>query len=176
MKNLLYIFVIAIIAASCNTTNNSGSMNADASKAKVQDFYDQVINAHNVAMIDSFCSADFVDHNPDPGRSGKGSDDLKASFKDFFTAYPDIHVKTNFMIVSGDTVMAHVTMTGTNSGAMGGMPATNKQVNIDGIDVIVIKDGKAAERWGFFDTMKMMQELGMMPAQGSMPQDSTMKK
>src|SRR5258706_2351422 len=105
-------------------------------------------------MIDSFCSADFVDHNPDPGRSGKGSDDWKASSKDFFTAYPDIHVTTNFMIASGDTVMAHVTMSGTNSGAMGGMPATNKQVNIDGIDVIVIKDGKAAERWGFFDTMK----------------------
>ncbi len=174
MKNLLSIPVIAIIAFSCNTMNNSAGMNAEASKAKVQSFYDAVINGHNTAMIDSFCAADFIDHNPDQGHSGKGIDDLKAGFKDFFAGFPDIHVKTNFMIAEGDTVMAHVTLTGTNSGAMGGMPATNKQVSIDGIDVIVIKDGKAAERWGFFDTEKMMQELGMMPQPAT--QDSPAKK
>jgi steroid delta-isomerase-like uncharacterized protein len=175
MKNFIYVFVIAIIAASCNTTNNSGSTNAEANKAKVQRFYDEVINAHSTAVIDSFCTSDFVDHNPDPGRSGKGIEDLKASFKDFFAAFPDVHIATNFMVAEGDTVVAHVTMTGTNSGAMAGMPATNKQVSIDGIDIIAVKDGKAVERWGVFDTQKLMQQMGMMPEQGT-SQDSTIKK
>src|SRR5258706_3789724 len=138
MKNFACVFFIAAVIFSCNTAPATGGMNTDANKARVQSFYDAVINAHNISMIDSFCTADFVDHNPDPGRSGKGSDDLKASFKDFFTGYPDIHVKTNFMIAEGDTVMAHVSLTGTNSGAFGNMPATNKQINIDGIDVIVL--------------------------------------
>jgi len=174
MKNFACLLFIAVIIYGCNTATTMGGMNTDANKARVQSFYDQVINAHSTDMIDSFCTADFTDHNPDPGRSGKGSDDLKASFKDFFTAYPDIHIKTNFMIAEGDTVMAHVSLTGTNSGAQGNMPATNKQVNIDGVDVIVLKDGKATERWGFFDTQKMMEQLGMMPAPGQ--QDSAMKK
>jgi len=175
MKNFACLLIVAAIIYSCNTASTTDRMNTDAIKARDQSFYDNVINAHNTAMIDSFCTADFVDHNPDPGRSGKGSDDLKASFKDFFTGYPDIQVKTNFMIAEGDTVMAHVSLTGTNSGAFGNMPATNKQINIDGIDVIVLKDGKATERWGFFDTQKMMQQLGMMPQPGK--QDTaTMKK
>jgi len=175
MKNLIYIFVSAVIAVSCTTATNSGGANIEANKAKTQAFYDQVINAHNVDAIDSFCAADFVDHNPDQGHSGKGIDDLKASFKDFFTGFPDVHVTTNFMVAEGDTVVSHVTMTGTNSGAMMGMPATNKQVSVDGVDIIVVKDGKAVERWGIFDNMKMMRDLGMMPQQG-MAQDTTKKK
>jgi steroid delta-isomerase-like uncharacterized protein len=148
MKNFACILVFAAILYSCNNTPAMDSMKTDANKARVQSFYDQVINAHNPAMIDSFCATDFVDHNPDPGKSGKGIDDLKASFKDFFTGYPDVHEKTNFMIAEGDTVMAWVTLTGTNSGAFGNTPATNKQIDIDGIDVIVLKDGKEAERFG----------------------------
>jgi len=174
MKNFACLLFIAAIIYSCNTAPTMAGMNTDANKARVQNFYDQVINAHSTAAIDSFCTTDFVDHNPDPGRSGKGSDDLKASFKDFFTGYPDIHVKTNFMIAEGDTVMAHVTLTGTNSGALGNMPATNKQININGIDIIALKDGKAIERWGIFDNLTMMQQLGMMPAAGQ--KDSTMNK
>ncbi len=174
MKNFACLFFIAVILLSCNQPATTAGSNTDANKATVQNFYDQMINAHNTAMIDSFCSADFVDHNPDPGRTGKGIDDMKASFKDFFTAYPDVHVKTDFMVAEGDTVAAHVTVTGTNSGAMGNMPATNKQINIEGIDIIVLKDGKAVERWGVFDNMAMMQQLGMMP--DASQQDSTTHK
>jgi len=174
MKILACVLFIAAMFFSCNNTATMGAMNTDANKTRVQSFYDHVINAHNLAAIDSFCSADFVDHNPDPGRTGKGMDDLKASFKDFFTAYPDIHETTNFMIAEGDTVMAHVTLTGTNSGAVGNAPATNKQINIDSVDVIIVKDGKATERWGFFDVMKMQQQLGAMPGMGQ--DTSKMKK
>ncbi|HYK47544.1 MAG TPA: ester cyclase [Parafilimonas sp.] len=176
MKNLFYIFAIAVTAVCCNTaTNSGGGTNTEANKARVQAFYDQVINAHNVDAIDSFCNADFVDHNPDPGHSGKGIDDLKASFKEFFAGFPDIHAGTDFMVAEGDTVVAHLTMTGTNSGPMGGMPATNKQSKVDLIDIIVLKDGKASERWGIFDARSMMQQLGIMPQQG-MAQDTTKKK
>jgi hypothetical protein len=41
------------------------------------------------------------------------------------------------MIASGDTVMANVTMTGTNSGPMNGKPATNKKIDIDGIALLL---------------------------------------
>lgn len=31
-------------------------------------FYEEIINQKNVDAIDRFCAADFVDHNPRPGR------------------------------------------------------------------------------------------------------------
>ena len=175
MKKLFLLSALAGIMTSCmnnNAVDNKAAMN----KAKTQRFYDEVINAHNPAMIDSFCSADFTDHNPDPGFSGKGIEDLRANFKAFFIGYPDIHITTNMMVANGDTVMTMLTMTGTNSGPMMGQPPTNKQVNIGGTDILVIKDGKAFERWGYFDNMKMMQQLGLMPEMGAAPDNSKMNE
>jgi predicted ester cyclase len=173
MKKIFLLFAAAALIVSCMPNNASNKKEAD-NKAKFQRFYDEVINAHNPNAVDSFCTADFTDHQPSPGHTGKGLDDLKAEFKDFFTAFPDIHMKTEMMVADGDTVMALITMTGTNSGAIGpNMPATNKQINVQGMDVIVIKDGKASDRWGFNEEGKMMQQMGMMPQQGGAPMDSS---
>jgi steroid delta-isomerase-like uncharacterized protein len=173
MKNLAFFLFCTWLLASCGDMSKGTAAHDKSAnnKQRMQQFYDQVINAHNVNAIDSFCTADFVDHNPDEGFTGKGVADLKASFKAFFTAFPDIHITTHFMVAEGDTIAAHVNLTGTNSGAMGpGMPATNKKISVDGIDMVAVKDGKATERWGFFDTRKMMTDLGMM---GGAPADTT---
>jgi predicted ester cyclase len=44
---------------------------------------------------------------------------------------------------------------------MMGMAATNKQVNIQGIDYLYFKEGKCTEHWGYMDIPKLMQQLGM---------------
>ena len=164
MKNLIYILVISVFAAGCsNMADQAADKKEAANKDRVAQFYEQVINAHNVDMIDSFCTAEFVDHNPDMNHSGKGLEDLKASFREFIAGFPDIKMTPDFMIAEGDKVAVHITMTGTNSGAMGNMPATGKSFSVEAIDIIQIKDGKATDRWGFGDAMKMMTQLGMMP-------------
>ena len=175
MKNLIYTLAIAVCFASCsNMADQTGNTKEAAAKERMQQFFDKVINAHNVDMVDSFCTADFVNHNPDPGHSGQGIDDLKATFREFFAGFPDVKMTPDFMIAEGDMVMAHMTMTGTNTGAMGNMPPTGKAFSIEAIDVIKITGDKASERWGFGDVMKMMTQLGMMPEPGAMP-DSMMK-
>jgi steroid delta-isomerase-like uncharacterized protein len=176
MKNLIYVLFIAAIASSCNAPSGQGNNNkTEANREKTKQFYEQVMNAHNTAAIDSFCTTDFVDHNPDPGHSGKGIEDLKKSLADMMAAFPDFKADVKFTVASGDTVVTYVTMSGTNSGPFAGMPASNKQFSMDGMDMIIIKDGKATDRYGFFDSMKMMQDLGMMggPPAGA---DSSMKK
>ena len=171
MKNLIYILIIAVSIASCNNmADQSAKKSETANKDRVAQFYEKVVNAHNVDMIDSFCTADFVNHNPSMNHAGKGSDDLKAEFKEFFAGFPDIKMTPDFMFAEGDKVAVHYIMTGTNSGSMGpNMPATGKTINIEGIDLLQIKDGKATDRWGFGDDMKMMTQLGMMPPPGAPP-------
>ena len=87
MKNLFLLFAIAGMLTSCMNNKTTVDNKAAMNMAKTQRFYDEVINAHNPAMVDSFCSADFTDHNPDPGKTGKGAEELKSSFKDFFAGY-----------------------------------------------------------------------------------------
>ncbi len=131
-------------------------------KELIKSFYDEVMNSQNVKMIKSFCASDFIDHNPSPGYSGKGLDDLIAQLNEFHIAFPDLHVTPDFMVAEEDKVVAHVTMTGTNTGPLANIPATNKPVKISGIDIVRIKEGKMAERWGVFEDLLMMTQMGMM--------------
>src|SRR4051812_5235585 len=103
MKNLFLLIALAGIITSCNNMNKTENKSA-ASEARLQRFYDEVINSHNPNVVDSFCTADFTDHNPSPGHTGKGLDDLKAQFREFFTGMPDVHMSVNMMAAHGDTV------------------------------------------------------------------------
>lgn len=133
----------------------------EENKALAQRFYNEVLNSHNLALIKSFCTSDFIDHNPSLGHTGKGLDDLAAQLNDILTAMPDFHVTTDLMVAEEDKVVTYLTMTGTNSGPFGNMPASNKPVKINGVDIVHIKNGKADERWGVFDNLSMMSQMGM---------------
>jgi predicted ester cyclase len=43
------------------------------------------------------------------------------------------------------------------------MPPTGKSVDVTGIDIVRIEEGKAVERWGVLDALKLMQQLGQVP-------------
>ena len=46
---------------------------------------------------------------------------------------------------------------------MMGMPASGNKIEIMGISLFRIADGKVAEEWEGFDTLKMMQQIGAIP-------------
>src|SRR4051812_25504314 len=111
MKKLITLIIIAGLFAACsnksNTVGNDMTANNDMAaknKARVQEFYDKVMNAHNADVIDQYCTADFVNHQPDPMHSGKGIDDLKGSFKDWFTMMPDLKMTAQEVTTEGNKV------------------------------------------------------------------------
>ena len=67
----------------------------------------------------------------------------------------------------GDMVMTRVVITGTMKGKMGDAPPNGKKMDVEMFEQLRIKDGKMVERWGVFDSMKMMTQLGMMPSPGT---------
>jgi hypothetical protein len=60
--------------------------------------------------------------------------------------------------------VARARATGTHQGDFMGMPATGKRIEVQLVDIIRFgDDGLAREHWGVFDTMTMMQQLGVIP-------------
>ncbi len=57
-------------------------------------------------------------------------------------------------------------MTGTHQGEFNGIPATGNKVNVVGMSIWKIVDGKNVEEWEILDTMSMLQQLGVIPAPG----------
>ena len=68
------------------------------------------------------------------------------------------------VLSSGDKVVARARATGTHQGELMGIPATGKSIDVQFVDIIRFgDDGLAREHWGVFDSMTMMQQLGVVP-------------
>jgi predicted ester cyclase len=79
------------------------------------------------------------------------------------TAFPDMRMEAEDVIASGDKVVARVRFTGTHRGDFMGIPATDRTVDVQLIDIVRFDDdGLAHEHWGVLDALAMMQQLGVV--------------
>jgi steroid delta-isomerase-like uncharacterized protein len=76
-----------------------------------------------------------------------------------FSAFPDVRLTIEDLIAEGDEVAERWTIRGTHRGDFMGVPATNKQVTVSGIDVYRYAGGKRVETWSQYDSLGMMQQL-----------------
>ena len=44
-----------------------------------------------------------------------------------------------------------------------GLPPTGKQIVVSAVIIDRFKDGKSVEHWSLFDSLGMMQQLGLVP-------------
>jgi predicted ester cyclase len=96
--------------------------------------------------------------------------DMRGDLKDFkqmesewYDAFPDMHVTIDDMVAEGDKVAARVTMTGTQTGEIMGIPPTNKKVTVSLIVIDRFAGGKIVEDNGIFDALGLMRQLGVVP-------------
>jgi predicted ester cyclase len=141
---------------------------AEQDKARIHEFVERVFNQHDVDAAGEFISADVNDHNPWPGFAGT-LQGFKDGTKAFFEGFPDARVEIDEILSDGDKLVVRNRLLGTNSGPFMGMPPTGKRVEVEGIDIVRMVDGKQAEHWGIYDAATMLQQLGVIPAPTGAP-------
>jgi steroid delta-isomerase-like uncharacterized protein len=119
----------------------------------------------DTAALNSVVSADLKDHTAmDPSRQGvQGRAEMKKDMATFRTGFRDAKLSVNHLIAEGDKVVVHSTTKATNTGPIMGMPATNKKISVDAVDVFQLKDGKVTEHWAVNDNLSFMMQLGAIP-------------
>jgi steroid delta-isomerase-like uncharacterized protein len=130
--------------------------------ASARHFYD-AINSGDFDNVMEALADDFVDHEEMPGIAA-GREGVRQLFTMFQTAFPNMHWEAEDVFAAGDKVAARIRVTGTNEGELMGMPASGRSVSVQVIDIMRFgDDGLVHEHWGVFDTMGMMQQLGVAP-------------
>ena len=115
--------------------------------------------------IDKLYATDYVEHSG-TGEDIRGLKDYKQSISELYTAFPDIHFTLHDMVVEGNKVAVRFTFSGTHKGEFMGIPPTNKKMTTSGIYIDRIAGGKFAESWVRYDTLGLMQQLGLAPTPG----------
>ena len=135
---------------------------SDQNKRLVREITDIIWNGRGVDRIPEFYAPDFVaDYRPFAFR--EGYEGIRAMVEGAWTAFPDYHEEVHELIAEGDRVVLHLTISGTQKGQWGPLPATGKRAEFDEIVILQIRDGKVLRQRGVVDNLSALRQLGVVP-------------
>jgi steroid delta-isomerase-like uncharacterized protein len=121
-----------------------------------------VFNQRNLDALYEVNAADAVWHQPD--QDLQGLEEVKRRLARPFEAFPDLNVSVENVIAEGDKLVIRYTIRGTHQGETEEFgPPTEKQMELKGITIHRIEEGKIVEEWEAYDNLSVMQQLGMVP-------------
>ena len=107
-------------------------------------FVEEVINKQNLAAADELVAENFVELDPLPGQA-QGREGLKQILAMFFAAFPDLHWTVEEDAAEGEKLWSRFTWRGTHRGDFLGIPATGNQVEVNGVVIDRIVEGKMVD-------------------------------
>jgi steroid delta-isomerase-like uncharacterized protein len=82
---------------------------------------------------------------------------------DYLTAFPDVITTVDDIVAEGDKVAVRATWKGTHKKDFMGIPATEKRFDVTNTSIFRIAAGKIAEAWSTQDSLRFLQQLGVIP-------------
>lgn len=123
-------------------------------------------NNDNLPAADKLIATNFTNHDPGTPPLPAGPEGYKQLVGMYRGIYPDLHMTVDDLISEGDKVVCRWTARGTNTGPLMGMPPTGRQATVTGISILTVANGKVSEQRTNWDTLGMLQQLGVIPAPG----------
>jgi steroid delta-isomerase-like uncharacterized protein len=119
-----------------------------------------VWNKGDFTVVDEMFAPDFVRREVDIAEDVVGLE----AFKEFVTnvriSYPDFTVTVDELIVAENKTIPRWTITGTNTGARKGVPATGKKMKVSGVTIASMSNGKTTEELVFYNQAALLAQLG----------------
>ena len=139
-------------------------MSAEENKAVVRREMEELFNhTGNLDVADEIIDPNYASYEPTSGET-RGIEEAKQFAATYREAFPDLENTIEDMVAEGDKVVVRFRARGTHQGeteAFG--PPTGKRMEITGITIKRLSEGKIVEAWTNFDALGMMQQLGLIP-------------
>jgi steroid delta-isomerase-like uncharacterized protein len=143
--------------------------------AELTDFtkhYLDAWNSHDASKIAPLVTDDIVWIDPALPVPARGPAAVMDFMRAGWQAFPDLAFREPdppHLTVAGDAVAWAWQMTGTMRGPIEppGFAPTGRRMQIDGVDLWTLRDGRIAHYRAFYDLNDMARQLGIAPAPGS---------
>jgi predicted ester cyclase len=139
-------------------------VSSDENKELIRRYVEAIDDNHSSdwSVLDEYIAEDFVAHTPAfPGVS-LDREGMKQAAEIFRVATPGRHEIT-MQVAEDDLVVSHILGRGVHAGELLGIPATNQQVETDGIAIHRVRNGKIIEYWSVTDVARVLQQVGALP-------------
>ena len=133
-------------------------------KAIARRFLEEAFNGGKLDVVDELVAPEFVNHDAALPEPAIGIEAAKASITGYRDAFPDLRLTIEQQVAEGEYVTTRWSARGTHQGDLMGIAATGKQATVTGITIDRIVDGRFVESWTNWDTLGLMQQLGVVPS------------
>ena len=128
----------------------------EMNKAVARRVFDELFNQGKFQVADEIYAKDFVNHGMHRDASLQG-DQAWARWEK--QACPDLNLTVDLMVAEGDLVSVMWTFRGTNTVSTGWLPATGAKIEVRGITIWRIVDGKLREEWTALDMYRVISQV-----------------
>ncbi|HYH62010.1 MAG TPA: ester cyclase [Solirubrobacterales bacterium] len=96
-------------------------------------------------------------------------DGVKRFFAEMFRAVPDFSMSVTDMVTYGEKAAVRWCATGNfnGEGKLQGVAPTGAHLEIEGLDLLTIRDGLIQENFAYTNGMEMARQMGVLPPLGS---------
>jgi steroid delta-isomerase-like uncharacterized protein len=150
-------------SAQAATASWGGTGSVRANEHVVEAFLQDVINEHNGGDAANFLTPDMQWYGGTVG-TVSGRANVAGLFAGVVAAFPDAHITINDIFGQGDQVVVRVVVSGTQQGAILGIPASGRHVQWDGVDVYRLSHGKISNIWAGDDWTAILNDTGTYKA------------
>jgi steroid delta-isomerase-like uncharacterized protein len=133
-------------------------------EAVARRFYEEMCTGRKLDLAEELFTSDHVMHDPqvpsEPGPRGM------ADVVSVYQQGADGRWTIEEIFSAGDRVVVRWTGSGSHVGELNGVPPTGRPIRVDAITIHRMADGKIAETWEVWDTLGLLQQIGVVPTSG----------
>jgi len=155
------VALVALLGVSLIPTAWAGDDTVAKNIAFYSKVWDEILNDRDINQINAVNFADNVTVHLSE-EDVVGIEGTKAFYQNYLTGFSDIEFSIIEIVGQRDRVVKHWRFKGKHTGVFFGIPATGRDLDIQGITLARIENGKIVEEQDFMDNMDMMTQLGQL--------------
>jgi len=131
---------------------------SDAEAQLVTTYLEAVWNEADPNAFEALTSPDFAYHLAgQPPRDGAATLEF---LRDLRIAFPDWHVEIRNVVASEGSVAIRWSGSATHEGPFHGIEPTGRRIEVSGISLYTIENGRIAAEWEQMDSLGLLHQLG----------------
>jgi steroid delta-isomerase-like uncharacterized protein len=139
---------------------------SEQNKMIVSRVIENVWNQGDYSVVGELVARDYVGHSSLADGETHGPEGYQQYFQEQRAAFADIRYTVEDQVAEGDRVATRWTARATHTGEFQGMPATARKGRVEGISIFRVANGCIVECWTNYDSLGLIQQLGLLPTQG----------
>lgn len=120
-------------------------------------------NVNDVELVASFYASDYEGMDVGEAALQRGPEGIRQTLARYGRAFPDLRFIVGETIVQGNRVALIWTARGTHQGIFMNIPPTGRTIEVRGVSLLTIEDGKVTHGLYIWDVAGMLRAIGLLP-------------